>query len=573
VSLVRGSLLLATLLSGVPSAASEASDIEAQYRQAVARAEEERHAEAIALLSEIVDLDSTHHRAMAFLGSLHAEMDPADYDGAISSLTRAIELSPLTMDYWRELGRVQAGAGRLEDAVASFEQVLQHVPDDTTALINLGYLYQQEPVRQLDRAIECAERAQRLAPWNLTNYMNLGYAYEKRGDFENARRYYRLLQRNFPRHDHQEWVAEHLRKVSGSAYRLLYTVELSNRGPGVARDVELWVMVGRDFPPHTRVELVECHPEWERVVRDSIGHVVAGFKFEEIGPGEVRSAQLGYEINVGPVSYKASPSTPLGYAPESIEYAYYTSAERFIESDAQLVRKVALEHADGGPDRLESARRLYDFVIDTLDYEVQTETYGALAALKAPERTDCTEFAALFVALARAIRIPARIVFGFIYDQENPTSEQAHTWAEFLLPDGRWIPVDPTFGQRFSEEYFARVSAHHLALWVPSRLLEGSWSYRAYFSVRGSQDASLVSGEYARIFPVGGASGDSTETWMAEEIAGAPTVSVLPTMTGRRIPLSYVVGIAALFFLWVTWRHISGTHKLAKPRDLWRRGS
>jgi hypothetical protein len=60
---------------------------------------------------------------------------------------------------------------------------------------------------------------------------------------------------------------------------------------------------------------------------------------------------------------------------------------------------------------------------------------------------------------------------------------------------------------------------------------------------------------------------------MAEEIAGAPTVSVLPTMTGRRIPLSYVVGIAALFFLWVTWRHISGTHKLAKPRDLWRRGS
>lgn len=561
---VPASLLLAALVVAVPPGDHAAFDSPNPVQQAAAWAERGRYAEAIALLSGVVERDPELHPAFFLLGSLYADVDPPDHERALSYLVRAVELSPEATDYRRMLGTVQMAADRLPEAIATFEEVLEQAPNDTVALLTLVYLYQQEPFSQLDRAVECGERARRLAPWNVVNYVNLGLAYEKRGDFEKAERYYRLLQRNFPHHPHAEWVAEHLRKVSGSTYRLIHAVETSNRGPGIARDVELWVMIGRDFPPHTTVKLTDCDPPWECVVRDSIGQRVAGFRFEEIGPGEKRTVQVGYEVRVCPVSFDARPSTPAAYVTDS-EYAYYTAPERFIEADVQLIQQTALEVVGGATDRLWAAHRLYDFVIDTLDYAVQNETYGALAALKTPGRADCTEFAALFVALARAAGIPSRIVFGFIYDSDRPTSEQAHTWAEFLLPDRRWIPADPTFGQRFSEEYFARVSAHHLAVWVPSRLLEGAWSHRLFYSVRGREDASLETREYTRIFPVGTAAGDSTASWMAEELAGSATVAVLPALSNKRPPLGYLVGIAALFLLWVVWRRLNGSPE--RPAD------
>ena len=56
---------------------------------------------------------------------------------------------------------------------------------------------------------------------------------------------------------------------------------------------------------------------------------------------------------------------------------------------------------------------------------------------------ECTEYAALFVGLCRAAGVPARAVTGFRGSKANDW----HAWAEFMLPDGRWIPVDPTQGE------------------------------------------------------------------------------------------------------------------------------
>ena len=62
-------------------------------------------------------------------------------------------------------------------------------------------------------------------------------------------------------------------------------------------------------------------------------------------------------------------------------------------------------------------------------------------------RGDCTEHALLFVALARAAGIPARQVHGLVHtDTGAGPALYWHEWAEILL-DGRWVAVDPTFGQ------------------------------------------------------------------------------------------------------------------------------
>jgi transglutaminase-like putative cysteine protease len=56
---------------------------------------------------------------------------------------------------------------------------------------------------------------------------------------------------------------------------------------------------------------------------------------------------------------------------------------------------------------------------------------------------DCNEHAVLVAAFARAAAIPCAIVSGMVYTMEN---FYYHAW-NLVYVDGRWIPVDSTFGQ------------------------------------------------------------------------------------------------------------------------------
>jgi len=57
---------------------------------------------------------------------------------------------------------------------------------------------------------------------------------------------------------------------------------------------------------------------------------------------------------------------------------------------------------------------------------------------------DCGEHAALFVGLCRAVGLPARMVNGLAYSSSF-RAFGGHAWAEAYV--GKWIAVDPTFGE------------------------------------------------------------------------------------------------------------------------------
>ena len=58
----------------------------------------------------------------------------------------------------------------------------------------------------------------------------------------------------------------------------------------------------------------------------------------------------------------------------------------------------------------------------------------------------CQDFTHLMVALARALRIPARYVSGMIHPdaQKYRGFTQTHAWCELLFPSAGWIGFDPT---------------------------------------------------------------------------------------------------------------------------------
>ena len=97
--------------------------------------------------------------------------------------------------------------------------------------------------------------------------------------------------------------------------------------------------------------------------------------------------------------------------------------------------------AGGGADPAVVARRLNAWVYRTLEKDIALTVPSALDVLAA-KRGDCNEHTVLYVALARALGLPARSAVGLVYVDG---SFYYHAWPEVWL--GRWVAVDPTLGQ------------------------------------------------------------------------------------------------------------------------------
>jgi len=69
---------------------------------------------------------------------------------------------------------------------------------------------------------------------------------------------------------------------------------------------------------------------------------------------------------------------------------------------------------------------------------------------------DCTEHTQLFIALARALAIPAREVKGLVYLGDQIQGFGGHVWSEVIIDD-QWVAVDPTWN-------LPQLSATHIQL-------------------------------------------------------------------------------------------------------------
>jgi transglutaminase-like putative cysteine protease len=128
-----------------------------------------------------------------------------------------------------------------------------------------------------------------------------------------------------------------------------------------------------------------------------------------------------------------------------------------IDADHPAIVRLAREVAGDLTGRYAAAVRLAEHVNRRLEKAYGVSQDRASDVLAAG-RGDCTEHSVLFVALARALGIPARQVHGLVYARYEDAQDALywHAWAE-VQSGGEWIAIDPTFGQPVAD-------ATHLAL-------------------------------------------------------------------------------------------------------------
>jgi transglutaminase-like putative cysteine protease len=158
---------------------------------------------------------------------------------------------------------------------------------------------------------------------------------------------------------------------------------------------------------------------------------------------EMRGAGQSVDGNVLEIvdarSLRAEPADP--------GVARYLRPEPYIESDDPGIRAEAAVAVAGLTDPRLKAERLVRRVNGMLDKKPTVSLPSAREVLRT-KVGDCNEHTALYVAMARAVGLPARIAVGLAYSRG---AFYYHAWPEVYIDEGRgrglWLPVDPTFNQ------------------------------------------------------------------------------------------------------------------------------
>jgi hypothetical protein len=128
------------------------------------------------------------------------------------------------------------------------------------------------------------------------------------------------------------------------------------------------------------------------------------------------------------------------------EASRFLLPEPFVESDAPEIRAEATKALEGILDPRARAERLVRHVNALIEKKPTLSLPSAIEVLRT-RVGDCNEHATLYVALARAAGLPARMATGLVHLHG---AFYYHAWAEVYVATkagGLWLPVDPTLNQ------------------------------------------------------------------------------------------------------------------------------
>ncbi len=224
--------------------------------------------------------------------------------------------------------------------------------------------------------------------------------------------------------------------------RWRFVLENPTRKPLAAQVLRAYAPVKQTATQWTE-NLAASHPY--ELESDPLGNQIMVFRFSELPPFATRIVSIVADLRLAP---NPQP-TPMA------DTTLAMGEERHIEANHREMVSSAREIISQVDGNVPSA--IYKWVRGHMfDSGFIAEDLGALYALR-NRRGDCTEYANLFVALARTLGIPARTLGGYVLAANSaPKPGEYHNWAEYYA-DGTWQLSDPQKGnfRRNAEQYIA----------------------------------------------------------------------------------------------------------------------
>ncbi|MDD5224040.1 MAG: carboxypeptidase regulatory-like domain-containing protein [bacterium] len=181
---------------------------------------------------------------------------------------------------------------------------------------------------------------------------------------------------------------------------------------------------------------------------------------QKIISGDRVSKKVRVEINLSPLP----PSGPFPIDPVSLppELRPFLAAEEDIPSGNSRMIEIAKKITQGSAGATEAYNRIIDWVMDTLEYEINTPQ-DAISVLKS-RKGSCVGFSNLSLTLLRASGFPARYVSGYLppgydwgisrdYWGVKTSGGGFHAWIEVYLPRVGWVFTDAQHSKTFVDPF------------------------------------------------------------------------------------------------------------------------
>ena len=177
-----------------------------------------------------------------------------------------------------------------------------------------------------------------------------------------------------------------------------------------------------------------------KVLSEPSNLVCLKIRIDGIDPGGL-DLNTGRQRLSGSVLEIALESNEPKHVHKKVQLKPYLKAGLLIQSDHPTIKALAHKIVAGFEEDGPKARRILNWVYESLDKRATVSIPNALDTLKA-KAGDCNEHAVLFAAVLRAAGIPAKLCIGLVYTRGR---FYYHAWNEVFLDE--WITADALMGQ------------------------------------------------------------------------------------------------------------------------------
>lgn len=231
--------------------------------------------------------------------------------------------------------------------------------------------------------------------------------------------------------------------------RIEYSMAVQVLGPDPLLSAEVFLAIPRDRANQRLLAAPRFDPAPDAVLTDRWGQQVARFHRADMAPGARFEPRMSVDVVLNRTRYWIDPDDVgrLDDVPREIREKYLVDGRKYLVFDP-FIRKAAREAVGDEKNPYWMARRIYRYVMDRLSYRLEGGWDPAPTALQRGTAS-CSEYAFAFIALCRAVGLPARFVGGVVTRGDDAFVDNVfHRWAEVWLPGYGWIPVDPDRGDR-----------------------------------------------------------------------------------------------------------------------------
>lgn len=239
---------------------------------------------------------------------------------------------------------------------------------------------------------------------------------------------------------------EYILKGGEKNLKVEFIFEIRNHGPDSVFDGEVFIAVPHNTQNQKILNEIVFQPDLFKFLDDG-DEKIAYFKFERIEGGEIKKVKMALNVTLFNLRYMIFPENVQNKIPEDIKKKYLGDDSKYLINDA-VIKNAMSEVIKDENNIYWKARKLYQFVIDKLSYEM-TGGWNPAPRVLQNGRGSCSEYSFLLISLLRSAGIPSRFVGSIVVRGDDASWDDVyHRWVEIYLPPYGWIPADANKGDK-----------------------------------------------------------------------------------------------------------------------------